>query len=89
MKKHYDIIIRGRVQNVGFRFYAQRTAQALNIIGFVKNRHDGSVYIEAEGEEENLQHFIAWCRQGPSWAAVIEVLVNAAPLKNFNGFLVQ
>jgi acylphosphatase len=89
MALHYDITITGKVQNVGFRFYAQKTAHELEITGFVKNNKDGSVHIEAEGEEENLQQFIAWCHKGPPWAAVEAVVVNQSPVMQLRGFLVE
>lgn len=89
MMKHLEITITGKVQNVGFRFYAQKTAHELDLTGFVKNRKDGSVYIEAEGEEENLKRFVDWCHKGPPWASVETVSVIEAPLVNFRGFLVK
>ncbi len=89
MRQRVDIIIRGRVQNVGFRYYAQKTATRYDICGLAKNQRDGSVYIEAEGEAANLKEFVAWCHTGPPWAEVVEVLVNPAPLSNIKGFHVH
>lgn len=89
MLLHYDIIITGKVQNVGFRFYAQKKAHELDITGSVKNRSDGSVYIEAEGEEENLRNYVNWCHKGPPWAEVLDVKVNESPVMNIRGFLVK
>ncbi len=89
MNQHYDIIIKGRVQNVGFRFYAQKKAHELNISGLVKNQTDGSVFIEAEGEPGELQEFLEWCHRGPSWAHVTEVHVNESPFTNMRGFVVS
>ena len=60
MKKAAIITVSGRVQNVGFRFNTLKAAKKNDIYGIVKNLHDGSVYIEAEGEEENLDQFILW-----------------------------
>ena len=54
MKQGAIIKVFGKVQGVGFRYYTQRKAVELGITGFVQNRPDGSVYIEAEGEEEDL-----------------------------------
>jgi acylphosphatase len=89
MTLHYDIIITGKVQNVGFRFYAQKSAHELEITGFVKNQKDGSVYIEAEGEEESLKQFVDWCHKGPPWANVETVAANKSPVMNHRGFLVK
>lgn len=73
------IHVYGRVQGVGFRFFTERKAKELNIKGFVKNRPDGSVYIEAEGEPQQLALFIEWCKSGPSWARVQDVVVADVP----------
>lgn len=71
--KHLNIKIYGRVQGIGFRMSAQNMAVKLNINGFVRNEEDGTVYMEAEGEEENLKHFLSWCYKGPLMAKVEKV----------------
>lgn len=81
--------IQGKVQNVGFRFHTRRMAQAYQIHGFVKNQVDGSVYIEAEGEEADLNHFMLWCNDGPTWARVDSVKVQDIPVQNFKNFVVR
>jgi acylphosphatase len=73
MQKHICMRITGRVQGVGFRCAAQRKAGKLGLNGFVRNEPDGSVHIEAEGEEVILEKFLAWSREGPAFAAVHEV----------------
>lgn len=88
MKKSVSIHVTGRVQNVGFRYYTQKKAIELGVRGFVKNRPDGSVYIEAEAEEGPLGLFIHWCSQGPAWARVDEAIVQAQPVQNFQDFLI-
>ncbi len=87
--RHYDIIVKGRVQGVGYRYYATKIAAELGIKGFVKNMPDGSVYIEAEGNHENLIKFLNKCRKGPSWAYVEKLTYHEAPLSNFHGFSVK
>ena len=52
--KHLSITVHGKVQNVGFRYFTNKRAHEFNIKGFVKNQHDGTVYIEAEGEDRIL-----------------------------------
>lgn len=83
---HYNLIITGRVQGVGFRASARDKAWQLGINGFVKNRPDGAVYIESEGGEQALGDFIAWCRQGPPMAMVENVDIYDAPVQNFEIF---
>ncbi len=89
MKKSMQIQVSGKVQNVGFRYYTRKAASEMGINGFVKNRSDGSVYIEAEGEEQDLGHFITWCHRGPAWARVESVDVQEQPLQGFTGFSVR
>lgn len=86
MKKACVIEVFGRVQGVGFRYYTVQKATELSINGFVKNKPDGSVYIEAEGEETQLSEFIDWCRLGPQWARVQEINHYDIPLMNYKGF---
>jgi acylphosphatase len=61
----------------------------MGIYGFVKNRTDGSVYIEADGETEILEQFIIWLRKGPSWSRVEEIKVNDIPFNNYKCFVVK
>ncbi len=86
MKTARIIKVYGKVQNVGFRFYTQKTAAMFGIAGFVRNQRDGSVYIEAEGEKEALEAFTGWCRQGPQWARVDRLETQDVPLAGHEGF---
>lgn len=87
--KHYDIRVYGKVQGVFFRASARHRAQLLDLTGFTKNEQDGSVYIEAEGAEQNLSLFIAWCHEGPERAEVTNLEIAEGPLKNFSSFEVK
>jgi acylphosphatase len=84
--KHLNILIRGWVQGVGFRYSALKAARSFNINGFVRNESDGSVYIEAEGEEANLEMFLNWCRKGPPFGRVDEVTQTESGLRGFEEF---
>jgi acylphosphatase len=86
MEKHFNLSITGKVQGVWYRGSAQRKARDLGLRGFVRNLPDGSVYAEAEGPEENLASFVAWCRHGPELARVEKVEVEEGPLKGFGHF---
>ncbi len=66
----------GRVQGVGFRYYAAEKAKSLGIRGFVKNNSDGTVEVLAQGREDVLRKFEDWLRQGPSSATVKEAKVS-------------
>ena len=84
--QHFNIKIYGIVQGVGFRYHAIRQANSIGITGFVRNEPDGSVYIEAEGNEIALAEFMQWCKTGPSHAQVEDVIVKEGILKNFTSF---
>lgn len=89
MIKHLNILVRGFVQNVGFRYYSQKEAESLNLKGFVNNQDDSTVYIEIEGEENKLNQFINWCKTGPVKAAVKSVKIEGGPLKNYSEFRIM
>lgn len=86
MKKHFNINVYGLVQGIFFRATAKEEAEKLGITGFAENKSDGSVYIEAEGEEQSLNKFIKWCNKGPSMAEIEKVIVTDNKLKNFSSF---
>lgn len=70
MKKRLRIVVSGRVQGVWYRASTRSQAQSLELLGEVWNRLDGRVEIIAEGPEEGLQQFLAWCNAGPPGARV-------------------
>jgi acylphosphatase len=88
MRKHLNITVRGKVQGVYFRRDTQIEAKRLGIFGTVANQKDGSVYIEAEAEENPLNEFVRWCHQGPELANVAEVITEGSILKGFREFKV-
>ena len=86
--RNYRIRVQGKVQGVFFRASTLRMAQLMNVKGFVRNEEDGSVFIEAEGEEEMLTKFIQWCHQGPDNAEVKYVSVTNGDIKNYKAFTI-
>jgi len=64
------LVIQGRVQGVGFRYFTLRRAQALGLTGWVHNLANGDVEVEAEGEREQLEKLVELLRTGPSNARV-------------------
>jgi acylphosphatase len=67
---HRHVIIRGRVQGVGYRAFTEITALERGIEGWVRNRHDGSVEALFSGAEAEVAAMIAACRRGPPGARV-------------------
>jgi acylphosphatase len=90
MQKHLNIRIYGQVQGVFFRHFAGKTARKLSVSGFAKNEPDGSVYIEAEGKDEELNQFLDWCQHGSPLASVKKVEFEFRPeIKNFGDFTME
>ncbi|WP_139556972.1 acylphosphatase [Methylotetracoccus oryzae] len=79
MTRRVRLIVSGRVQGVGFRAATARAAADRAIAGWVANRSDGSVEIEAQGEPQQLAQFITWCHRGPRWARVESVAIEELP----------
>lgn len=88
-KKAVILKVYGKVQGVGFRYYTHKKANELGLNGFVKNKPDGSVYVEAEGEDAHLQEFINWCEVGPTWAHVTKVERQFIPFSGYLDFQVK
>jgi len=86
MTRHISILISGKVQGVFFRASTKEKADELGITGFVQNQPDGRVYIEAEGDNEKLILFEAWCKHGPPRAIVERAEIKEGSLKYFFGF---
>jgi len=89
MIKKVIIKVKGKVQGVGFRYYTLNTAKENNIKGFVRNQADGSVYIEAVGNINDIDLFIDWCKLGPQWANVTNVLVSESEIGNYSKFEIK
>lgn len=83
---HKEIIVKGKVQGVFFRATAREVAERLGVRGRIKNRPDGTVWIAVEGEEAQLEQFLAWCRQGPPRAQVTELDIADGPLEHYTDF---
>ncbi len=74
------LLIRGRVQGVGYRDAVVHAAFERGIAGWVRNRNDGSVEVFVQGVPESVDAFIESCRQGPRLARVVAVDVLPAEI---------
>jgi acylphosphatase len=82
--------IHGRVQGVAFRAYAIEEALRLGVKGWVRNCPDGSVELIAEGNRENVEDLVSWCRHGPPSARVNHVDIESEDFKaEFRDFRVR
>ena len=83
-------LVSGRVQGVGFRFFARDAAAREGVDGVVRNLADGAVEIEAHGDYEALIRFERAIRRGPAGARVDDVLVEPAPpSERHDGFRIE
>jgi acylphosphatase len=74
------VVVHGFVQGVGFRFGVERAARSRGVVGWVRNRRDGTVEAVFEGEREDVEALVDFCRRGPRGAAVelVEVVEESA-----------
>jgi acylphosphatase len=70
-------VVAGRVQGVWFRESCRREAERLGVTGWVRNRADGSVEIEAQGRRAAVDALVTWAHAGPRLAVVESVAVEA------------
>jgi len=83
-------IVGGRVQGVGFRFFVEAAALCEGLSGYVRNRHDGTVEAEVEGDAESVERFELAIRRGPSAARVDSVdVTELLPAGRVTGFYVR
>ena len=85
----YKILITGRVQQVGFRFYTQQKAFDLSITGSVQNLPNGDVIIIAFGIEKSMLEFINWLHRGPARAMVTNVDLQEIPFELVSDFRID
>lgn len=84
--KHIDIRITGRVQGVSFRATTKAVADQMGVRGLVRNEKDGSLYIEAEGDDVLLEVFLEWCHEGSDRSIIENVSVTEGVLKHYQNF---
>jgi acylphosphatase len=83
-------IVRGRVQGVGFRWFVEREAHMLGIAGWVRNNHDGTVEVLAQGTHDQLSGLHSRLREGPRASRVDAVEVSeASPTAGISSFRIQ
>ncbi len=79
--------IEGRVQGVGYSFFAEDAAQSLELQGWVRNTPEGHVESHVEGPREPIEEFIERLRKGPTMARVERIDVEwLAPTGSYSGF---
>jgi len=87
--KTVSIQVFGKVQGVYYRQSTHKVATELGLQGKVLNQTDGTVFIEASGNEEAIAQLIHWCQDGPVLARVSRVEVKELPARSYKGFEIE
>lgn len=85
----FQAVILGRVQGVGFRYFARQRAEVHGVAGFVRNLPDGSVEVHAEGPADALDSFEKDIRVGPTFGRVENANVLKTSPRGFEGFEIR
>lgn len=80
------LIVSGRVQGVGFRYFSQETAQRFGIKGWVRNLSDGTVELHAEGTEQEIDAFEQALKDGNRFVGVERIEETEANDQEFRSF---
>lgn len=84
------VTVRGRVQGVGFRYFACRKAAMFDVSGWVRNIKGGDVELECEGRAEDLDSFLAYIRKGPLYSHVVDMDIEERPYTGkYSGFVAK
>ena len=81
--------VRGRVQGVGYRYFAQRSAAALGLAGYTRNLDDGRVEVYAVGPPARLKELGGLLYRGPRWADVRGVDEQEAAVQHCDSFRIE
>jgi acylphosphatase len=89
MKALRKLRIEGKVQGVYYRKNTLEKAIELSICGFVQNESDGSVYVEAEGTNLQLDEFVEWCYIGSPLSKVTKIEIEESFPAGYNEFVIK
>ena len=89
-RRAWRVRVEGRVQGVGFRFFAAREAEGLGLRGYARNLAEGTVEVVATGDERSLQSFVELLRVGPRGARVDAIRKDDLdPIPEFEAFTIR
>ncbi|MGE6631706.1 acylphosphatase [Bacillus sp. NPDC077027] len=87
---HYHVIVKGRVQGVGFRYFVQGEASTYGVKGWVRNTEDGDVEIKVEGDEQQVSPFLSTVRKGSLFSKVTDMqTVQLTQLASYSSFRIK
>ena len=87
--KNLRVVVSGKVQNVFFRASVKKVADILGVKGFVRNEHNGSVFVEVEGEDEMVNKLVDYCHHGPDHARVDKVSITLGVIVGYDSFVIE
>jgi DNA ligase D-like protein (predicted 3'-phosphoesterase) len=87
--KAVHVVVRGKVQGIGFRDATVHEADRLGVMGWVRNEDDGGVLVHAEGAEQAVEDLVAFLREGPPGAAVADVEVEGLKVEGHEQFAIR
>lgn len=76
----------GKVQGVFYRASSKTKADELKLVGWVRNEPDGTVMMEVQGEADKVNQMIKWCKEGPTYSRVDDVLYEDAESQKRSAF---
>ena len=79
-------VVSGRVQGVGYRFFAERAAKKAGVLGWVRNLPDGRVETVVEGSDDAIERYLEELRRGPHGSRVTDLAIEDQPSGNFDSF---
>ena len=82
MEEQVSIVVFGRVQGVGFRYFIKTKAKKLGLKGWVQNQADGSVNITARGDKEKIKELVDYCNKGPLFIQVEKIQIEKQKTEN-------
>jgi acylphosphatase len=90
MKLQYEIIVEGRVQGVGYRYFVRSKAQELNLTGYTRNNPGGEVVVVAEGEKTDLDTLVDYLQIGPHLSRIRNILISKSPFSGqYEDFVIK
>lgn len=87
--KNLRVVVTGKVQGVFFRANVKKVADILGVKGFIRNEHNGSVFVEAEGDDDMVNKLVDYCHHGPDHARVDKVSITLGEIVGYDSFDIQ
>lgn len=89
MRQRIKAVVTGKVQGVFFRASTKQCADELSLSGWVRNTRDGTVELEAEGDDTQINKFVDWLQKGPDIARVAHVDVERITVQEDSEFKIR